>query len=74
MDKKRMDYINDFKKKNYKRYTLEIKKEEYEALIEQAEKKGLTLKDFIKKACDSFSDTAVFYIDTAEEERGKAER
>ena len=72
MDKKRMDYINDFKKKNYKRYTLEIKIGEYEALSEQAEKKGLTLKDFIKKACDSFSDTAVFYSDTVEGKREEA--
>ena len=60
MDKKRMDYINDFKKKNYKRYTLEIKKEEYDALVSEAKRKGLSLKDYIKKACDSFSGTTIF--------------
>ena len=69
MDKERMNYINEFKKKFYKRYTLEIKKDEYELLKHDADKKGLPLNTFIKKACDFYAEKPIFF-DSSDEDKG----
>lgn len=61
MDKERMNYINEFKKKFYKRYTLEIKKDEYNLLKQEADRKGLPLNTFIKKACDLYAGKPIFF-------------
>lgn len=62
MDKERMNYINEFKKKFYKRYTLEIKKDEYDLLKQEADRKGLPLNTFIKKALNAYTGQEIFKV------------
>ena len=47
---KRNKYINDFKKTNYKRVSLELKKSDYEKLQAAAAAAGEPVNAFIKKA------------------------
>ena len=47
---KRNKYINDFKKANYKRVSLELKKSDYEKLQAAAAAAGDPVNAFIKKA------------------------
>lgn len=51
MDKKRMDYINNFKCENLKRIGFEVKKDYYENILKPAaDAAGESMNAFIKKA------------------------
>jgi predicted HicB family RNase H-like nuclease len=48
--KSRTKEINDYKRKMYKRISLEIKKDDYEILKKAATGSGITVNTFIKQA------------------------
>ena len=51
MDKKRMDYINNFKRENLKRIGFEVKKDYYENILKPAaDAAGESMNAFIKNA------------------------
>ena len=46
----RTEYINNYKRDNYKRLTVELPKEFYEDVKEHAQKKSESVNGFIKRA------------------------
>lgn len=49
METKRIDYVNNYKRQNYKRVALELKKAEYQTLSEIAESRNTTVINLIKE-------------------------
>lgn len=69
MDKDRKKYLLDYAKKTYKRVPLDVKLDEYDLLKAEADRKGLPLNTFIKKACDLYAEKPIFF-DSSDEDKG----
>ena len=52
MDKKQIDYINQYKKDHYKRVVIEYKKDKYSVIKAAADRAGTSVNGYIKNAVD----------------------
>lgn len=52
----RNDYVNKFKRDNYKRIALEVKKSDYEKIKDHADSRHETVNGFIKRAINETID------------------